>query len=165
MKRGRTIEGHQSRELTELGFGQDVPADDFSDQPDSGSRIGGVRGVDEFGIIGGVSSEWCGEDGAGVEESLDVESILGDDSEVAGGIGGSDWLKFEGLDGLRALIEHRLLNHDRIDPQDITVRVDPPGLVLLSGRVRSDSESMRVSEIVTSLPGVYSVRNILRVGA
>jgi hypothetical protein len=164
MKRRRTIEGRQSKALTQLGFGQDIPADDFSDQPDSGARIGGIRGVDEFGIVGGVASEWCGEDELGVDESVDLESILGADSEVAGGISGDDWLKFEGLDGLRALIEHRLINHDRIDSQDISVRVDPPGLVLLSGSVRSDSESMRVSEIVTSLPGVYAVRNILRVG-
>lgn len=164
MKRRRTIEGRQSEALTQLGFGQDIPADDFSDQPDSGGRLGGVRGVDEFGIVGGVASEWSGEGDLGVDESVDVESILGADSEVAGGIGAGDWLKFEGLEGLRALIEHRLVNHDRIDPHDIIVRVDPPGLVLLSGSVRSDSESLRVSEIVTSLPGVYAVRNLLRVG-
>jgi hypothetical protein len=49
MRRRRSKEGIQSNTLMELGFGQDVPFDNFSDQPDSGGRIGGVRGKQEYG--------------------------------------------------------------------------------------------------------------------
>jgi osmotically-inducible protein OsmY len=64
-------------------------------------------------------------------------------------------------DDLQALIELRLGNHDRIDARNLTVLVCSPGLVVLRGRVRSESESLRVSEIVSALPGVNAIRNQL----
>ena len=57
MRRRKGHEGEQSKRLVELGFGQDIPQDGFSDQPDSGGSIGGLRGVQEYGIEGGVSRE------------------------------------------------------------------------------------------------------------
>jgi osmotically-inducible protein OsmY len=181
MKKRRTSEGRQSNALQDLGIGQDVPIADFSDQSDSGGRIGGTRGVDEFGIEGGAAEEWnveargtlLGEttligatqaaaDGvddfslAGESESDAIAEVLQDQEQDDGP---PDKLP----DDLKALIELRLGRHDRIDVSNVSVRVQSQGLVILSGRVRSESESLRVSEIVSALPGVYAIRNQLAI--
>ena len=177
MKKRRTSEGRQSNTLQDLGLGGNVPSGEFSDQPDSGGRIGGVRGADEYGIEGGAAVEW----------SIETLSKLSGGGELVdqtqAGVEGIDEYSVEGEveseelneeieersvepnipSDLRTLIEYRLQNHDRIDAGSVLVRVEPPGLVVLSGRVRSESESLRVSEIVSALPGVYAIRNRLEV--
>jgi len=179
MKKRRTSEGKQSNALQDLGLGHDVPPTDFSDQPDSGGRIGGTRGSDEFGIEGGVAEEWSVEarDSLVGETTLieatqaaadDVEEFSEDGAAESDAI--AEVLKEQEQDGivssklpddLQALIELRLGNHDRIDARNLTVLVCSPGLVVLRGRVRSESESLRVSEIVSALPGVNAIRNQL----
>lgn len=180
MKKRRTSEGKQSNSLQDLGLGHELPTADFSDQPDSGGRIGGMRGVDEYGIEGGVAVEWSARtryDGSredaelldraqagaedieefseeGEEESEAIAEALEEDGEVPHEV--------EELPrDLLSLIEYRLRHHDRIDARNVSVLMDSPGLVVLRGRVRSVSESLRVSEIVSALPGVYAVRNLL----
>ena len=177
MKKRRTSEGRQSNTLQDLGLGGNVPSGEFSDQPDSGGRIGGVRGADEYGIEGGAAVEWSIE----TLSKLSGGGELGDQTQA--GVEGIDEYSVEGEvesedlseeieersvepnipSDLRTLIEYRLQNHDRIDAGSVLVRVEPPGLVVLSGRVRSESESLRVSEIVSALPGVYAIRNRLEV--
>lgn len=181
MKRHRTKEGKQSNALRDLGLGQDVPVADFSDQPDSGGRIGGIRGADEFGIEGGVAAEWGTESSDGVTpeerlvertqvgfEGVEEFSIEGEEESEAISQaleeGSQQHVEREELpQDLLALIEYRLRNHDRIDSRNLSVRIDSPGLVVINGRVRSESESLRVSEVVSALPGVYVVRNRLEV--
>ena len=180
MKRRRTREGLQSNSLRDLGVGQDVPVPDFSDQPDSGGRIGGVRGTDEFGIEGGASAEWSVDSPdrivergelidraqAGVEgidefsieaqtESWEREGT--DEEEFAEEIEEVTPLPTD----LCSLIEYRLKKHDRINAENVSIRIESPGVVILNGRVRSESESLRVSEVVSALPGVYAVNNRL----
>jgi hypothetical protein len=179
MKKRRTSEGRQSNALQDLGLGNDVPVADFSDQPDSSGRIGGTRGVDEFGIEGGVAEEWSVEArGTLVGEARLIESTqaAADDIEVFSEEGQAeseaiaevlqdqeqeDALGDELPDDLKGLIELRLGRHDRIDASNLTVSVQSTGLVILSGRVRSESESLRVSEVVSALPGVHAIRNQL----
>jgi len=181
MKKRRTREGKQSNTLQDLGLGQDVPGDDFSDQPDCGSRIGGVRGVDEYGIEGGVADEWSGEKkstGAHQEEAKLVENVQAglesieefsvegeaESDQIAEEIAEKveDEMVGETIPGdLKDLIEYRLSHHDRIDAGNVSVRVDPPGFVVIKGRVRSESESLRVTEVISALPGVYAIRNQL----
>jgi hypothetical protein len=181
MKRRRTREGRQVNALQDLGVGQDVPIADFSDQPDSGGRIGGVRGLDEFGIEGGVAAEWGREalsQGTGTERLLDATqagiessedfSIEGEEESqaIAEVLAEGEQAEVQSEElpkDLRALIEYRLRNHDRIDARNVSVRIESPGLVVLKGRVRTESESLRVSEVVSALPGVYVVRNQLAV--
>lgn len=177
MKKRRTSEGRQSNTLQDLGLGASAPSGEFSDQPDSSGRIGGTRGVDEFGIEGGAAVEWSIESvskvSAGGElvertqagvEGIDEYSVEGEiESEEIVDELEEQILEPEIPSDLRALIEYRLQHHDRIDAGAVSVRVEPPGLVMLSGRVRSESESMRVSEIVSALPGVYAIRNRLEV--
>jgi hypothetical protein len=179
MKKHRTEEGRQVNTLVDMGFAQDVPIADFSDQPDSGGRIGGVRGVDEFGIEGGVAEEWSAENVSKVTsggflvdrvqagaESLEEFSSEAESDEIARVLEGESPQEAE-IDSLPSdllgLIEYRLKNHDRIDSSNVSVRIESPGLVVLNGRVRSDSESLRVAEVVSALPGVYTVRNRLAV--
>lgn len=181
MRRHRTKEGRQSNSLQDLGIGQDLPVADFSDQPDSGGRIGGIRGADEFGIEGGVAAEWSTEaldqrtaggrlverTQAGVE-GVEEFSIEGEAESEAIAEALEEELQEEAqseeLPGdLQALIEYRLRNHERIDARNVSVKIESPGLVVLNGRVRSESESLRVSEVVSALPGVYVVRNRLAV--
>lgn len=179
MKKRRTKEGKQSNVLQDMGLGNDVPTKDFSDQPDSGGRIGGTRGSDEFGIEGGVADEWSVEardtlvgeamlieatqaaadaieefSEAGEAESDDIAEVLKDQVQ-------DELVSAKLPDDLQTLIELRLGSHDRIDARNLTVRVQSPGLVLLRGRVRSESESLRVCEIVSALPGVNAIRNQL----
>lgn len=187
MKKHRTEEGRQVNTLVDMGFAQDVPIADFSDQPDSGGRIGGVRGVDEFGIEGGVAEEWSVENVSKVtsggvlvdrvqagaesleefsseaEEELESEAESDEIARVLEGESPQE-AEIDSLPGdLLGLIEYRLKNHDRIDSSNVSVRIESPGLVVLNGRVRSDSESLRVAEVVSALPGVYTVRNRLAV--
>jgi len=59
------------------------------------------------------------------------------------------------------LIEYRLNSHDRIDARNLKINVQGEGLVIVTGRARSESESLRVSEIISALPGVYAINNRL----
>lgn len=175
MGRRRRKEGAQSTAIEELGLGHDIPADDFSDQPGAGSRIGGIRGAQEYGIIGGVAGEreslggeHKGEDALidelaaaseglaeysaeGIEELEDVE-----EGEAHGYVSGDD---------LQNLIHDRLAHNHYLHTRAISVSVDPDGLVTLSGEVCSDAESLRAFELVSSLPGVSAIRNNLSLTA
>ncbi len=164
MKKHRTKEGRQFNTLVDMGFAQDLPIADFSDQPDSGGRIGGVRGVDEFGIEGGVAAESRADNfRSEVEDELESEAESDEISRVLED-GAQPDLEVDSLPrDLLGLIEYRLRNHDRIDSSHVSVRIESPGLVVLNGRVRSDSESLRVAEVVSALPGVYTVQNRLAV--
>jgi len=183
MNKRRASEGRQSNTLQELGIAHDVPVADFSDQLDSGGSIGGIRGVDEFGIEGSTAEEWSIEAtgvllrGTELAESTQAELEDVDDFSEEGEVESdaesdaiAEVLQQDGQeaadgdelpDDLQALIELRLGRHDRIDASNLSVRVRSPGLVILRGRVRSESESLRVSEVVSALPGVYAIRNQL----
>lgn len=180
MKRRRTREGSQSNSLQDLGIGHDVPVPDFSDQPDSGGRIGGARGADEFGIEGGVAQEWSVDGPSSIVEKGELIDRAQTGSEGIDEFSieahAESWLQKEVIGeefeeepedvaplprDLRSLIEYRLRNHDRINSENVSIRVESPGLVVLSGRVGSESESLRVSEVVSALPGVYAVNNRL----
>lgn len=176
MGRRRRREGEQSDRLQELGFGQDVPQDGFSDQPSSGGRIGGVRGAQEYGVEGGVAGEPERSPG---EESGDerlVDELRAASSSLAeysaeGTVESEDFELGEelyggeciGRDDLRELIEDRLQHNSHVHTDGIDVAVEPIGLVVLTGTVETESESVRVSEIVASLPGVRGIDNRLRV--
>ncbi len=175
MRRRRSKEGIQSNTLMELGVGQDVPFDNFSDQPDSGGRIGGVRGKQEFGIEGGIA----GEGGTEVGSRESTESRLVEEAQAASasltefsseGIEQPDELEQEyqaeideylAGEDLKALIEYRLEHNERIHSKDIHVSVAPSGLVTLSGHVTSEAERLRVSEVVGALPSVQAIHNKL----
>jgi osmotically-inducible protein OsmY len=138
-----------------------------------------VRGVDEFGIEGGAAEEWSIEavgkvlrGGQLLEPTQAAAEGLEDFSEdgEAESAAIAEALQEDGLqaaledelpDDLQALIELRLGRHDRIDSKNVSVRVNSRGLVVLNGRVRSESESLRISEVVSALPGVYAIRNQL----
>lgn len=53
----RRKEISEAEELRKLGFEFEGPVDGYSDQPDSGSTIGGERGRQEYGITGGIAGE------------------------------------------------------------------------------------------------------------
>ena len=201
MKRRRNTEGQEFRSLQEIGLGQDVPTGEFSDQPDSGSRIGGIRGVQEYGIEGGIAAENGAEIATGVSvegnlidqvratgESIEEFSAEGeleseeseledeDEDETEAGEVLSDEIEVVGLEDdatiidpkgfklfqdLKSLIEYRLNSHDRIDARNLKINVQGEGLVIVTGRARSESESLRVSEIISALPGVYAINNRL----
>jgi hypothetical protein len=202
MKRHPTKEGREIKTLQEIGLGQDVPAGEFSDQPDSGSRIGGIRGAQEYGIEGGIAAESGSEIAGGVsvegrlidqvnaasasieefsseaEEEID-ESELAEELEEEETLAERDLLAdieaaglpedgavvdpegFKLFQDLKALIEYRLNSHDRIDARNFRINVQGEGMVIITGRARSESESLRVSEIISALPGVYAINNRL----
>jgi hypothetical protein len=176
MGRRRRKEGKQSDRLQEIGFGQDIPQDGFSDQPSSGGRIGGVRGVQEYGIEGGIAGEReRSSGGEGVDERLVDEldaassslaeysaegTAESEDSELAEDLYGEEYI---GGEDLRKLIEDRLEHNSHVHSGAIDVAVEPFGQVVLNGTVETESESVRVSEIVASIPGVRDIDNRLRV--
>jgi hypothetical protein len=201
MKRRGNKEGREFNSLQEIGLGKDTPTGEFSDQPDSGSRIGGIRGVQEYGIEGGVAAENGSEIATGVSvegnlidqvraagESIEEFSAEGeleseeseledeDEEDVEAGEVLSDEIEGAGLEDdatiidpkgfklfqdLKSLIEYRLNSHDRIDARNLKINVQGEGLVIVTGRARSESESLRVSEIISALPGVYAINNRL----
>ena len=171
MKRRRRKQGRQSNALEELGFGQDIPSDDFSDQPSAGSRIGGIRGAQEYGIQGGVARA---SDSIGSEETSEERLI----DELAAASEGFAEFSAEGIEemeeaeegdpreyvggeDLKNLIEDRLDHNRYLHTASIKVAVEPSGLVILSGEVPSEAESLRASEIIAALPGVLAIDNKL----
>ena len=176
MGRRKRKEGRQSDRLQELGFGQDIPEGSFSDQPSSGGRIGGIRGAQEYGIEGGGSGER--ERSAGEESSeerlvdeLDAASsslgeysaegsVESEEAEVNEELYGGSYI---GGEDLKELIEDRLEHNALVHAGAIDVTVEPSGLVIVSGTVESESESLRVSEILAALPGVRGIDNKLKV--
>lgn len=70
-KNDNNEEKEDFEKLQKLGFELNPPVDRFSDQPDSGSSIGGIRGEQEYGILGGIASE-------------EVENAPPEDDEAAG---------------------------------------------------------------------------------
>jgi hypothetical protein len=201
MKRRGNKEGREFNSLQEIGLGKDTLTGEFSDQPDSGSRIGGIRGVQEYGIEGGVAAENGSKIATGVSvegslidqvraagESIEEFSAEGeleseeseledeDEEDVEAGEVLSDEIEGAGLEDdatiidpkgfklfqdLKSLIEYRLNSHDRIDARNLKINVQGEGLVIVTGRARSESESLRVSEIISALPGVYAINNRL----
>lgn len=165
--------------LRKLGFGLEHPPDDYSDQPSSSGRIGGVRGQQEYGIEGGVAQERhteAGDEPANDPQLLDsveaASETLSDFSEEAGRAEERKdendeeraALKERPVPGdLKSLIQDRLDHNHYIDSASITVDVEPSGLVILSGRVRTEAESLRASEITASLPGVLAIDNKLQI--
>lgn len=172
MGRRRRREARQSDRLIELGCGQDVPQDGFSDQPSSGGKIGGVRGAQEYGIEGGISGEQESQEvGDAVERRLiaDAEfassglaeystegAVESEEAEDVDEFYGGEYISG---DDLKCLIEDRLRNNQHLHPEFVEVVVEPVGRVVLSGSVETESESLRVSEIVAALPGVREIDN------
>jgi len=176
MGRRRRREGRQSNRLEELGFGQDTPQEGFGDQPSSGGRIGGVRGAQEFGIEGASSGEQAMSEGAESAEGRLVEALEAaaaglaeysaegtEESEQAEDLEELYSPDDVAIDDLRDLIEDRLDNNMYLHADSIHVAVEPSGLVIVSGRVWSEAESLRVSELLAALPGVRGINNKLTI--
>lgn len=176
MGRRRRKEGRQSDRLEQLGFGQDTPQHGFSDQPSSGGRIGGIRGAQEFGIQGGVSGDQEMLEGAESTEGRLVEELEAASAGFAeySAEGTQESEQAEDLDelyragdiepeDLKDLIEDRLDHNLYLHADSIHIAVEPSGMVTVSGRVISEAESLRVSEILAALPGVRGIDNKLRI--
>ncbi len=171
-------EGKDSEDLKKLGFELEPPVDDYSSQPDSGSRIGGTRGRQEYGIEGGIASE--SDIPSESDEVRDTRPLNGINVETMGisefseeathGVEGFERATREEhhqtipTEYLENLIRERLDHHDRIDARSIHVTVVQPGIVVLAGDVHSHSENLRVVEVVSAIPGVDAIDNRLRVG-
>ena len=61
-------------------------------------------------------------------------------------------------DELRELVRQRLAEHNALDPDDITVRVEA-GTIVLAGRVGTDGERRIAEHVVPDVLGLTSVRN------
>ncbi len=170
-------EGRYSEELKKLGFELEPPVDDYSSQPDSGSRMGGTRGREEYGIEGEVASENDLQSESYEErdtkplEGINVEALgISEFSEEAThGIEGFERAAREEHhqtipdEYLESLIRERLEHHDRIDARSIRVTVVQPGIVVLAGDIHTHSENLRVVEVVSAIPGVEGIDNRLRI--
>jgi osmotically-inducible protein OsmY len=170
-------EGKDSEELKKLGFELNPPVDDYSSQPDSGSRMGDARGRQEYGIEGEIASE--NDPRAQSDEAQDTRPLDGINVEAIGvsefseeathGVEGFERAAREEHhqtipdDYLESLIRERLEHHDRIDASSISIMVVHAGIVVLTGGVRSHAENLRVVEVVSAIPGVEAVDNRLSV--
>jgi hypothetical protein len=67
-------------------------------------------------------------------------------------------------DELRGLVRERIAEHNGLDADDITVRIEA-GTVVLTGRVGTDGERRIAEHVVTDVIGITSVRNELFVDA
>jgi hypothetical protein len=119
--------------------------------------------IEEFSAEGELESE---ESELEDEDEEDVEAgeVLSDEIEGAGLEDDAtiiDPKGFKLFQDLKSLIEYRLNSHDRIDARNLKINVQGEGLVIVTGRARSESESLRVSEIISALPGVYAINNRL----
>jgi hypothetical protein len=167
-------EGKESNQLRRLGYEYKPPVDEYSYQPDSGSRIGGVRGKNEYGIEGGIA--W--EDDAHGKVTANADRRPLDDPTT----GASDFsiAATHGMEGLyeaareehpqeipppylESLIRERLEHHHKIHAQSLKVDVTPTGEVTVSGEVPSESERLRINEVLAALPGVRTVTCLIRV--
>jgi len=172
MGRRKRREARQSDRLTELGCGQDVPQDEFSDQPGSSGRIGGVRGAQEYGIEGGIAGEQENEEASdtvdkrlladaeaassGLAEYSTEGAVESEEAEEVYDVYGDEYMSGEDL---KSTIIERLASNNYLHSESVEVNVQPIGRVILSGSVETDSEVLRVSEIVGALPGVREIEN------
>lgn len=195
MARKRTREGQQSDALERMGLGHNVPIPEFSDQPDSGGRIGGVRGVQEFGIEGDdlledghnnrglisdvqATSDEVLQGTQDVDEALldiedELDDLMADQSEdededddaieVAAAFVPRIVSRSDHATELRELVADRLQRNPSLHLESLRVSVIALGLVTVAGKVQSEAEKLRATEIVSSLPGVVGIRNILKV--
>jgi osmotically-inducible protein OsmY len=170
-------EGQDAEKLKKLGFELEAPVDDYSSQPDSGSRMGGTRGRQEYGIEGDIASEK--DQQVESEELQDTRSLEGVTVEAIGisefseeathGAEGFERAAREEHhqripdDYLESLVRERLEHHERIDAHSICVTVVHPGIIVLAGDVHSHSENLRVVEVVSAIPGVEAIDNQLHV--
>ena len=182
MPRRKSKEGIQGNALEEIGLGQDLPSGEFNEQPDSGSRIGGMRGKQEYGIEGDVSSEVGAGFGGVTREQDELAAEVRDSaagftefSEEARGEQIEETEEeeayrddtqhyIEGAD-LATLVRYRLRQNPRLHLSGLHVSVESSGLVSISGHVTSEAEKLRVSEVVSALPGVQVINNQLTVAA
>lgn len=180
MRRRRSKEGAQSNAIVKMGLAQDITSAEFAEQPDSGSRIGGVRGLQEYGIDGAAADDVSRSDERGATErsrlAADVEAASaglsefgeGGEEELLEGEGEADEVAyrdkprgFMSPGDLGNLLMYRLQHNREIDAHRIQARVEPSGLVTLTGSVRSDAEKLRVEEVALAIPGVTTVTNKL----
>jgi osmotically-inducible protein OsmY len=170
-------EGKDADNLRRLGYEYQSPVDDYSHQPDSGSRIGGTRGKQEYGIEGGVA--WESDTQPPSQIIHDTHTLEGINAESSG-ISEFSQDATRGVEGfehaaraehpqhlteehLESLIRERLDHHDRIDAAQIRVSVVQPGIVVLSGNVRTHAENLRTVELISAIPGVDGIDNRLSV--
>jgi osmotically-inducible protein OsmY len=173
-------EGKEAERLRKLGFEFESPVDDYSYQPDSGSRIGGLRGRQEYGIRGGVSSE---SDTTPQAPSLQDNRLLDQGNVESSGVSefseeathGAQALEREAhqgqtqrhhqlsTDDLGELIQERLEHHAKIDVSSIHISLTSSGVVTLEGEAHSVAERLRVEEVVSAIPGVREIANHLRI--
>jgi osmotically-inducible protein OsmY len=142
-----------------------VAKGEFDCQPDSGGRIGGIRGSQEYGI-----SEDSAELGDVVEESSELLGISEfsehaqhalDDDQSSQKIPSSTFTLPPAE--LEVLIAERLADNKSMDLTRVVISANEEGAVVLVGEVRSEMEKVRLEEIVTSIPGAKSVLNLVHI--
>lgn len=165
--------------MRDLGYELRAPVDEYSDQPDSGSSIGGIRGQQEYGISGGIADESDSSLRSRADSEALAESTVALDSSQIGISEFSDHITQSPDDVvesktpssafdetptiLRASIYQRLKAHKLIDASALRVHVAEKGTVLLQGDANSPAERSRIEDIVRAVPGVKVVANKLEI--
>lgn len=170
-------EGKEAEQLRKLGYEYQPPVDDYSYQPDSGSRIGGITGKQEYGIQGGVSWE---VDHHGKVDGLQDRIPTDEITTESTGVSDFSVCATHGVEALEeaarashpqlmppqyleSLIQERLDHHNQIAPHTLAISATPAGVVTITGQVRRDAERLRIEEVVAAIPGVTEVENRITV--
>ena len=90
-------EAEEFNKLQKMGFTFDSSRNEYSEQPDSGGVIGGIRGVQEYGISGGIATAEIAESGDASEELAALETLRDVSPPSAEGSGVSEWTSVHGL--------------------------------------------------------------------
>lgn len=150
--------------LREMGFEFDPPQDEYSFQPGSGGIIGGKVGRQEYGVDSVFDAEGRDDQGArgggasgppGVEWSQ--EEALRKKEELR--------IQSEGRlndERLFEVLRDRLSKHPVLQGDEIYLSVKD-GKVTVNGRVKSESDKLRINEIIEGFPSVRLISNRLEV--
>jgi len=155
-------EGDDFREMKELGFELESPQDTYSDQPGSGSTIGGVRGEQEYGIDTSVDAQGRGSQmrsQSNVAFDSSEPSRTPESEAISNEAGTSESVN---ISDLKTLIEDRLDRNPHFSAREYNVSVNG-GAVTISGEVTSHSSKLLIDELLSSFPEVREIYNNVQV--
>lgn len=178
--------------LRELGLELDPPVDEFSEQPGSGSAIGGRRGAQEYGIVGGVAQEnahdinlssnvdahpsdlesdgqrfpreLMDKESAGISEYSANHIMMPEESESNQADEEGEQDQEFGSEDLKALLQKRLNEHPELGRYAIQADVGPDQFVRLDGRVHTEAERLLAQELAEAVAGGSAVHNQITIG-
>jgi len=156
MPRKLSKEGKDFNKLRGLGY-EFKSQDYYSEQPDSGGTIGGLRGKQEYGIESTLDSGGK----RGLKEAKLATNVPAFEREEPGSV--KDIVPEQISRDLMKYIAERLGSHPALKDKFISVSAETKNSVLVEGIVTSESDKIRVTELIEAIIPNTDIHNNLEI--